>query len=138
MRSGRGSNRSSATANVTLYCTRRPSGLTIGHGQGQIVGTEARIRGWWQNAPSLGSTDGEVKHLPRVQQPLQFVHQSRALVATTSRVDKHQQRPAAGTRHRLHDERPTGAARHDKLVSGDARVASCCRRTPPLPHRRFH
>ena len=34
-RPGRGSNRSSATANVTLYCTWRPSGLTIGlHGQG--------------------------------------------------------------------------------------------------------
>jgi len=34
MRPGRGSNRSSATANVTLYCTWRPSGLTIGlHGQ---------------------------------------------------------------------------------------------------------
>ena len=35
MRPGRGSNRSSATANVMLYCTWRPSGLTIGlHGQG--------------------------------------------------------------------------------------------------------
>jgi len=34
---GRGSNRSSATANVMLYCTWRPSGLTIGlHGQGYI------------------------------------------------------------------------------------------------------
>jgi len=33
-----GSNRSSATANVTLYCTWRPSGLTIGlHGQGLSV-----------------------------------------------------------------------------------------------------
>ena len=36
-RPGRGSNQSSATANVTLYCTWRPSGLTIGlHGQGWI------------------------------------------------------------------------------------------------------
>jgi len=36
MRPSRGSNRSSATANVTLYCTWCPSGLTIGlHGQGQ-------------------------------------------------------------------------------------------------------
>jgi len=46
----RGSNRSSATANVTLYCTWRPSGLTIGlHGQGifshkkyrQLLGSDA-------------------------------------------------------------------------------------------------
>jgi len=33
-----GSNRSSVTANVTLYCTWRPSGLTIGlHGQGSLI-----------------------------------------------------------------------------------------------------
>jgi len=38
MRQGRGSNRSSATANVTLYCTWCPSGLTIGlHGQGSVL-----------------------------------------------------------------------------------------------------
>ena len=37
-RPGRGSNRSSAPANVTLYCTWRPSGLTIGlHGQGSRI-----------------------------------------------------------------------------------------------------
>jgi len=37
---GRGSNRSSATANVTLYCTWRPSGLTIVlHGQGKESST---------------------------------------------------------------------------------------------------
>jgi len=35
MRLDQGSNRSSATANIMLYCTWRPSGLTIGlHGQG--------------------------------------------------------------------------------------------------------
>jgi len=34
MSPGQGSNRSSATANITLQCTWRPSGLTIGlHGQ---------------------------------------------------------------------------------------------------------
>ena len=38
MHPGWGSNRSSATANVTLYCTWRPSGLTIGlHGQGVFL-----------------------------------------------------------------------------------------------------
>ena len=38
MRPGRGWNRSSATANVTLYCTWRSSGLTIGlHGQGVVL-----------------------------------------------------------------------------------------------------
>ena len=43
-RSGRGWNRSSATANVTLYCTWRPSGLTIGlHGQGSWLDDKQSI-----------------------------------------------------------------------------------------------
>ena len=42
-RPGRGSNRSSATANVKLYCTWRPSGLTIGlHGQITATGNTYR------------------------------------------------------------------------------------------------
>jgi len=44
MHPGRSSNRSSATANVTLYCTWRPSGLTIGlHGQGPFLRKESPI-----------------------------------------------------------------------------------------------
>ena len=43
-RPGRGWNRSSATTNVTLYCTWRPSGLTTGlHGQGGYIRDDGHL-----------------------------------------------------------------------------------------------
>ena len=66
-RPGRGSNRSSATANVTLYCTWRPSGLTIGlHGRGNLVwsaiaNNSCSNAAYSQRSPSNGTKSTEDK-----------------------------------------------------------------------------
>ena len=69
-RQGRGSNRSSATANVTLYCTWHPSGLITGlHGQGclTVITNQWNLLiyllntvGGWQLCPSAGQHTSEL------------------------------------------------------------------------------
>ena len=89
------------------------------------------------SVPSLGSVVGEIEHLSRVQQPLQLVHQPCTLIPAAARVHEHQQRTAAGTRHRLDDKRSAGTAHRDDVVAADAGTAPSRRRTPSLPHRRL-
>jgi len=62
MRPGRGTNRSSATANVTLYCTWCPSGLNTGlHGQGnRKTYHETRASRWQRGLVLQGFIENDI------------------------------------------------------------------------------
>lgn len=56
--------------------------------------------------PCLGATLSEIEHLPRVQQPLELLHQLGSLVATTLGVDENDERLDVNVGNRLDGERP--------------------------------
>lgn len=55
--------------------------------------------------PEIRTALRQIEHLPRIEQPLEFLHQFDALVAATLRIDEDQHRRHAGRWYRFDDER---------------------------------
>lgn len=76
----------------------------------------------FEHVPEIGTALRQIEHLPRIEQPLELLHQFDALIAAALRIDKHQHWRHAGRRYRFDDKRARcfvrSGGRHDGQSGG--------------------